>query len=84
MRLIDADALLNSTDKESVHAWEIALAPTIEAEPTRHGRWELSPFDGNWTCSICGNKPYHSNMKNMNYCPCCGAKMDEVRDDETD
>lgn len=34
MRLIDADALLNSTDKESVHAWEIALAPTIEAEPT--------------------------------------------------
>lgn len=31
MRLIDADALLQSTDKESVHAWEIALAPTVDA-----------------------------------------------------
>lgn len=29
MRLIDADALLRSTDKEAIHAWEIALAPTV-------------------------------------------------------
>lgn len=43
----------------------------------KHGHWELSPFDGNWMCSKCGNKPYHDNMKNMNYCPNCGAKMDE-------
>lgn len=52
--------------------------PTVDAEPVRHGHWELSLFDGNWMCSKCGNKPYHSNMKNMNYCPNCGAKMDEV------
>lgn len=54
--------------------------PTVEAEPIRHGQWELSPFDGNWTCSKCGNNfrvyPYHNDMKNMNYCPNCGAKMD--------
>lgn len=33
MRLIDADALIKSTDKEIVHMWEIALAPTVDAEP---------------------------------------------------
>lgn len=50
----------------------------VDAEPVRRGHWELSPFDGNWTCSKCGNKPYHSNMRNMNYCPNCGCKMDEA------
>ncbi len=49
----------------------------------KHGHWELSPFDGNWTCSKCGSKPYHDNMKNMNYCPNCGAKMTyKVKKDE--
>lgn len=33
MRLIDADLLLMNTDKESIHAYEIALAPTVEAIP---------------------------------------------------
>ena len=33
MRLVDADALIKSTDKEIVHMWEIALAPTVDAEP---------------------------------------------------
>lgn len=52
-------------------------------DAVKHGHWELSPFDGNWTCSKCGNKPYHDNMKNMNYCPNCGAKMTyKVRKDE--
>lgn len=50
-------------------------------EPVKHGHWYLSPFDGNWTCSKCGDKPYHYDMKNMNYCPNCGAKMDEVEED---
>ena len=31
MRLIDADALINSTDSECVHKYEIALAPTGDA-----------------------------------------------------
>jgi len=31
MRLIDADALIRSTDKESVHMYQIALAPTVDA-----------------------------------------------------
>lgn len=51
----------------------------LSEETVKHGQWELSPFDGNWTCSKCGNKPYHDNMKNMNYCPNCGAKMNDER-----
>lgn len=37
MRLIDADALINSTDSESVHKYEIALAPTVDTT--------LNPFE---------------------------------------
>ena len=55
--------------------WFPVMMRELGYEPVKHGYWELSPFDGNWTCSECGNKPYHSNMKNMNYCPNCGAKM---------
>ena len=45
------------------------------AEPVKHGHWVID-MHGNWACSLCGNDPYHDNMKNMNYCPNCGAKMD--------
>lgn len=50
-------------------------APTIEAEPVRHGRWE-NKQGGFWqigTCSICGSK---WPTDGANYCPNCGAKMD--------
>ena len=77
----DADLFINDSTisgkarrDEALNAVaNIVNAPTID--PVKHGYWELSPFDGNWTCSECGNKPYHSNMKNMNYCPNCGAKL---------
>lgn len=48
-------------------------APTIDAEPVKHGRWVLNS-QGNWSCSRCGFDPYHNNMKGMNYCPNCGSK----------
>lgn len=58
-------------------------APTIEAEPVRHGRWEWGE-DG-WQCGEC-KKPlkdtlifYFDNCNgepDVNYCPHCGAKMD--------
>lgn len=59
---------------------KISICIEVEDETEKHGHWELSPFDGNWMCSKCGDKPYHDNMKNMNYCPNCGAKMDEVEE----
>lgn len=61
----------------------------VDAEPVRHGRWldvlvadDESETDG-VECSECGYtdinvywaKTYHK------YCPNCGAKMDEVKED---
>ena len=62
MRLIDADALIKSADKESVHMWQIALAPTVDAiEVVR--------------CKDCIHKPTGTrNKHDMEFpddiCPC--------------
>lgn len=70
MRLIDADALL----KASTH--QVWNAPTIEAEPIRHGHWEHGKdvIGIYYQCSECGSQ-YHIGYE-FNYCPECGAKMD--------
>ena len=54
--------------------------PTIEAEPIRHGRWKGKPIAGYSTvkCSECGYV-FMENSGKWNYCPNCGAKMDEVK-----
>lgn len=98
MRLIDADALLQSYDvawmveydetgcgvsRKAIPVKSIEEAPTIEAEPVRHGRWfgwhgDKRCKDGEYRhfryyeCSECGRR---SDIK-TNYCPNCGAKMD--------
>ena len=68
---IDKVETLNRACERHIHM--IEQLPPVET--VKHGHWELSPFDGNWACSNCGNKPYHYNMENMNYCPNCGAYM---------
>lgn len=47
-------------------------------KPVWHGHWETLP-NGNIQCSECGTEP-HWNCSDWkpNYCPNCGAKMDEV------
>ena len=68
---------------------EIARQPTVDAELVRHGRWKTVPYriveHGNVVISgeaemctncRCAKKEYH---KQMNYCPNCGAKMQEVK-----
>lgn len=55
-------------------------APTIEAEPVRHGHWiyhpdDLFPCESKQECSICHAKELFT-LNNENYCPNCGAKMD--------
>ena len=86
MRLIDADVLvkhkvtgeIGNLSGDFVPGFAIANAPTIEAEPVRHGRWVLVGADkrgrgGVFNCTACNAcRPIKSN-----YCPNCGAKMDE-------
>lgn len=54
--------------------------PTVDAEPVRHGRWEV--VDGaeprRYGCSVCKKLSWTED----NYCPNCGAKMDEVGEDD--
>lgn len=66
-------------------------SPTIEAEPIRmfgevgkwlvHGKWIGKSIAGYSTvrCSVCGDVFSENNGK-WNYCPDCGAKMDEVEE----
>ena len=56
--------------------------PRVIAEPIRHGHWEFYaksikdvPTE---SCSECGGWSYGDNEA---YCPCCGAKMEEIKDE---
>ena len=60
--------------------------PTIDAVPVRHGEWygEADGYaDGElvydmWYCSFCGKRFEEWDEKpNWNYCPNCGARMEE-------
>ena len=52
---------------------ELDEAPTIEAEPIRHGKWIHTGFM-EVKCNNCGNV-FHE-LEDTNYCPHCGYKMD--------
>ena len=89
-RLIDADALIiafceNPSYSASMFSKiraRINAAPTIEAEPVVHGRWEKSPhLYGFVRCSVCHGCTVWDEWvdgKKWNYCPNCGAKMDQT------
>jgi rRNA maturation endonuclease Nob1 len=58
---------------EYAHDW-VADAPTIDAEPVRHGRWiRQDDTFTRYMCSECESKNHDGHEK---YCPNCGAKMD--------
>lgn len=85
MRLIDADALMEYTQNQtlkSIECNDIARFPTIEAEPVKHGKW-LGLHDGwyySYSCSECGSEALtkeetmHDQVCSP-YCPNCGVKM---------
>lgn len=69
--LIGTCSFDNATLKE-----EIANFPAADVEPVRHGYWDDS-FDGITPyCSACGMS-HRCLMRTPDYCPNCGAKMDE-------
>lgn len=86
MRLIDADALEalyeEGTDPDDcyadmayIRAEHIFDAPTIEAEPVRHGRWLNRKRNGYavLVCSECEREK--EGYTRTAYCPHCGMKM---------
>ena len=67
---------------------EIERVPAVEAEPVRHGTWEMrratlktdfATLTGTYpTCNLCGHVESAVD-KTTPYCPICGAKMDVRR-----
>ena len=89
MRLIDADALIakayimqepNGFIHSVVTERQIAKAPTIDAVPVVHGRWESHPqqygFERCSVCHDCNIWGEWADGKKWHYCPHCGARMD--------
>ena len=85
-RLIDADRIVYSwvIDNDGEEHDGITLQsiidkmPTVDAEPVKHGHW-IDEQKGRWIyakCSLCNTV----HDVRSNYCPTCGAKMDEVED----
>lgn len=58
----------------------INKVPEVDAEPIRHGHWILQA-NGHGMCSTCGIFVNLLNGMTWEYCPNCGAKMDEERED---
>ena len=67
----------------------LILTPTVDAEPVKHGHWEWNDYGGfgNYHCTICKYIPYGKFSRKFSpdymYCPRCGAKMDDVSEDES-
>jgi len=74
----------NNLDDAYEKGWEDALfslnaIPTID--PVKHGKWISVPNNQNRICSVCKyEEPYrviYEEKSLFDYCPHCGAKMDE-------
>lgn len=88
MRIIDAEKLWLTTEyvdgKEHKYyeQFEVDEAPTIDAEPVRHGHWIFTHkpnIYGGITvkCSECGYEGVIAHIEDHHYCWVCGAKMED-------
>ena len=55
---------------------EIKEIPAADVAPVVHGKWDASSDGITPVCSVCGHTHKCFN-RTPNYCPNCGAKMDE-------
>ena len=85
MRLIDADALANYANNQTVGitANDIMRFPTVDAEPVKHGRWVTGEDLVFAKCSSCQAKFYIDDLEQVgdangivHFCPLCGAEME--------
>ena len=73
--------------EEVVEKWN-KIMPAADVAPVRHGKWTPVKYNAHcscgksygtyhFLCSACNHIAY-SQPYGLNYCPNCGAKMDEV------
>lgn len=89
MRPIDADELQKqissrffATNYYSDFYKLVDSMPTVEQ---KHGHWRVDEISGNIECSYCYSSDERlygfCNSNDFEYCPWCGAKMDEVTEE---
>lgn len=65
-----------------ISAYDVIMIPAADVAPVRHGRWVSIPHKLARVCSVCNHdEPYKFadiDADVYDYCPNCGAKMDEV------
>ena len=67
----------NCLDLHVVSANSVRRAPAVEAEPVRHGRWNIINDGRGGELLECSNCRYtFRRLFPRYYCPNCGAKMD--------
>lgn len=100
MRVIDAEPIIeelykigNEKDESGEHEFALGIdtviylleqAKAVDAEPVRHGKWEITKDDYYCVanCSLCHEEwsfEVYDDIESLNYryCPNCGAKMRE-------
>ena len=67
-------------DMTNAEIFDINNAPTVDF--VKHGHWKVERWINTIFCSECGNSwnVMDNDTETFNYCPNCGAKMDEVKD----
>lgn len=83
MTRTDSDYVLGSVGQYDHDRLAIERVPSENVKKNEHGYWiyhtsELFPADSTMECSVCHE---HESvlLAHDNYCPNCGAKMDEVK-----
>lgn len=82
-------SVANESSKSEIDEYlqRVKRTPTADAAPLVHGRWiQTDKADIVWCeCSVCGDRRistwFGKTVKSFNYCPKCGAKMDEQKED---
>lgn len=81
----DEDIYATRTIEDAIYNGTLSI---VEAEPIRHGHWIWNEDEWNHQCSVCKERFDYSKTYELfdhgfqmaEYCPCCGARMDEVEE----
>ena len=86
-KLLEVNKALTNELKE-LHAAQSEMVQTVE--PVRRGKWIVSPRE-EWEtfdeciCSVCNTVEYFNvGWKRFNYCPNCGARMENEKETNHD
>lgn len=86
-RYIDVDKLLQTLNKNKIPYnrkinYFITQAPIADVQKVRRGKWIERKGRAEATCSLCGRDVVYQIIDDRwqyeNYCPHCGAKMEET------